>query len=104
MNALARTRILEDLTNHAEYLATDDAEVAERFLDAFETTLERLEQMPYIGVVAVLDNPALFGLRRWPIKGFEKYVILYLVLEDVVDLVRVLHTSQDLIAILEAEP
>ena len=82
MNAVARARVLQDLTDHAVYLATDDAQVAERFLDAFETTLERLEQMPYIGVAVPLDNPALFGLRRWPIKGFEKYVILYLVLED----------------------
>ena len=88
----------------ADYLEMGDPDVAERFLTAFEAAIERLTQMPYLGVAQVSGNPALFGLRRWPIKGFEKYLIFYLVLEDIVDLVRVLHSSQDLKAILENEP
>jgi plasmid stabilization system protein ParE len=36
-------------------------------------------------------------------KGFEKYLIFYLVLDDVVDVVRVLHSSQDIQAILSDE-
>ncbi len=103
MNVIRRDKALEDLADCAFYIAEDDPAVADRFVDAFEFSVERLAQMPYIGVAHPSDNPALFGMRRWPIKGFEKYLIFYLVLEDVIDIVRVLHAAQDIAAILEME-
>lgn len=57
--------------------------------------------MPYVGAVYPSDNPALFGLRRWPIKGFEKYWIFYLVFEDAIDIVRIVHSARDLERVLE---
>ncbi|MGH9841415.1 MAG: type II toxin-antitoxin system RelE/ParE family toxin [Blastocatellia bacterium] len=103
MNVVRREKALEDLADCAFYIADDDPAVADRFVDAFELSVERLAQMPYLGVAHSNDNPALFGLRRWPIKGFEKYLIFYLVLEDVIDIVRILHVAQDIAAILEGE-
>ncbi len=100
MNVTRRDQALADLADLAFYLGQDDPDVADRFLDAFEAAAERLAQMPYIGVAHPVKAPALFGLRRWPIKGFEKCVIFYLVFEDSIDIVRVLHTSRDIENIL----
>ena len=96
MNIFRREVALADLADHAFYLAQDDPDLADRFLDAFEQAAERLSQIPYIGVAYTLHNPTLFGLRRWPIKGFEKFLIFYLVFDDAVDIIRILHTSRDL--------
>ena len=103
MTVNRRAKALDDLTDHATYIASDDPEASDRFLDAFAASVDRLAQMPNIGVAQHNENPALFGMRRWPIKGFEKYVIFYLVLEGTVDIVRVLHASQDLERILQEE-
>ena len=103
MTVNRRAKALDDLTDHAFYIAEDNLEASERFLDAFAVTIDRLAQMPNIGVAHHSENAALFGVRRWPIKGFEKYMIFYLVLEGAIDIVRVLHVSQDLERILQEE-
>jgi toxin ParE1/3/4 len=38
----------------------------------------------------------LTGMRRWPVKGFEKILLFYFPLPDGLDLVRVVHGSRDL--------
>lgn len=103
MNVFRRTQVLVDLADCAFYLALTDPEIADRFLDAFEASATRLAQMPYIGVIHPTDNPALFGLCRWPVKGFEKYLIFYLVFDDEIDIIRVLHAAQDLASVLADE-
>ncbi|MBI1766274.1 MAG: type II toxin-antitoxin system RelE/ParE family toxin [Acidobacteria bacterium] len=103
MNVFRRTQVLADLADCAFYLALTDPAIADRFLEAFEASATRLAQMPYIGVAQLTDNAALFGLRRWPVKGFEKYLIFYLVFDDAIDIIRVLHAAQDIAAVLADE-
>ena len=103
MKIFSRDQALADLAEHAFYLAQDDSAIAGRFLGAFEDATERLSRMPFIGAIFPIQNPALFGLRRWSIKGFEKFLILYLVFEDAIDIVRVLHTSRDIERILSED-
>ncbi|HMV49733.1 MAG TPA: type II toxin-antitoxin system RelE/ParE family toxin [Blastocatellia bacterium] len=103
MNIVRREKALEDLADLAFYIANDDADAADRFLDAFEASIAQLSQMPYLGVAHPAGNPALFGLRRWPIKEFAKHLIFYLVFEDTIDIVRVLHAARDLERILDKE-
>ena len=103
MKVIRRDRALSDLADLALYIAQDNQEVADRFLDAVEEAVDRIAQLPYIGTAHPSSNPALLGLRRWPINGFEKYLIFYLVFEDTIDLVRILHSARDLTHILEGE-
>lgn len=63
-----RNRSLEDLADHAFFLGLDDSSLADRFIHAVDQSIERLTQMPYIGTICFVDNPSLFGLRRWPVK------------------------------------
>lgn len=59
--------------------------------------------MPLIGVDRGFINPKLFGLRMWFVKGFENYLIFYRPFGNYIEIVRVLHPSQDRDAILAVE-
>jgi toxin ParE1/3/4 len=58
------------------YLVEQDApDVAFRFVDAVDESIEQLRQMPKMGRLKMLHNPALKGLRVWPVQGFEEILI-----------------------------
>jgi toxin ParE1/3/4 len=50
-----------------------------------------------------LNNPKLAGLRAWPVNGFPEMRIYYLVSENVLRIVRVLHSRRDIGPMLEAD-
>jgi toxin ParE1/3/4 len=43
------------------------------------------------------------GLRRFPVKGFEKYLLFYLSGSQGIDVIRVVHGARDIGAIFEIE-
>jgi plasmid stabilization system protein ParE len=53
--------------------------LAFRFVDAVEASVEQLLRMPHMGAPRELRNPALKGLRVWPVKEFEEFLIFYVV-------------------------
>ena len=52
-------------------------ETAERFLDQLISSFEDLSRMPRMGVLCGFRKPATRRLRRWPVKGFENWLIFY---------------------------
>ncbi len=48
-------------------------------------------------------NPKLWGIRLWFVKGFEKYLIFYRVFDNYIEIVRVLHSAQDIDSIMDDE-
>ena len=86
------------------YLVTENApDAAFRFLDAVDDSIEQLLPLPHAGVPRYSKNPALEGLRSWPVKGFEDIRIYYLLLPNVLRVVRVLHGRRDVQGILARE-
>ncbi len=55
---------------------------------------------PKAGAPRHTGNPALVGLRVWPVKGFDEFRVYYVIGEDVFRVVRVLHGRRDIDAIL----
>lgn len=78
------------------YAANANIEVADRFLASVSTTLENLATVPESGIPVPVKREELTGMRRWPVKGFEKILLFYFPLPDGLDLVRVVHGSRDL--------
>jgi plasmid stabilization system protein ParE len=79
------------------YLVDQDVpHVAERFLDAVEKTISKLTTRPSIGAPKKFRDPRLYGLRTWPVTGFEAVRIYYLLSADVLTVVRILHGKRDL--------
>ena len=71
-------------------------EVAERFTDAVDATCRQLLVHPRSGLQCDFRNQRLRGLRRFPVKGFENYLIFYSPRPHGLDVIRVLHGARDL--------
>jgi toxin ParE1/3/4 len=85
-----------DLIAIADYIAADNPEAAERFLDAAEAAFGFIASMPSVGRAYRVQSPAAQGMRVWRVEGFERYLILYRALESGLEIVRVLHGSRDI--------
>jgi toxin ParE1/3/4 len=78
-------------------------EVATRFRDAVRSTVQSLCQHPWVGAHHHSTNPHLQNLRAWPVARFEAIRIYYLVDEDSIRVIRILHGKRDVKRILQRE-
>src|SRR5262252_4251542 len=84
-----------DLIEIADYIAADNPEAAERFLDAAEAAFDRLAALPSIGLTVPFQSALAQGLRVWRVEGFERCLIFYRPAESGIEVVRVLHAARD---------
>ena len=84
-----------DLEEFWLYIAQDDPNAADNFIDGLTERFEALCHSPSMGAAC----PELAeNLRRFPIRG---YVIFYSVRGDVLVIERVLHGARDIEALFE---
>jgi toxin ParE1/3/4 len=101
---VVRPRVDRDLDEQAYYYATEASpEVGHRFLVAAHDTFALLATQPQMGWQSRLGRPELKRLRVWRVKGFERVLILYVPLADGVEILRVVHGSRNLQALLRRE-
>jgi toxin ParE1/3/4 len=85
-----------DLVEHFVYLAENAGlETADRFLLQADASFSDLVRHPALGVELASSRVEMAGMRKWQVKGFEKFLIFYRPRRDGVSIVRVLHASQD---------
>jgi toxin ParE1/3/4 len=77
--------------------------VADHFQLAVNHAISAASKRPNAGSPRRHRNPALIGLRTWTVKGFDKFRIYYLVGQNMLTVVRVLHGKRDISAILEKQ-
>lgn len=94
MKLVRRRRAVEDIDEHAAYIAERNPRAAYRFLDEVEQTFDVLRRHPGIGSPR-LDH-VVSGLRAWPVSGFGSYVVLYFITHGAVQVVRIVHAARDL--------
>lgn len=90
-----------DLLQHFVYIGEQSWDAASRFLTAAQDACKLLARMPGAGAVREFKNPKASGMRSWPIKGFENYLIFYLKTDTGIEIVRVLHGARDLDRVFE---
>jgi toxin ParE1/3/4 len=93
----------QDLLEHVLYLTKINLDIAERFIDASEETFVKLAQMPRKGKLREREHPELVGVRQWFVSGFDHYLIFYRPIKGGIEILRVLHGTQDIDAILDSE-
>lgn len=54
-----------------------------------------------MGVRYETENPRLMRMRRWPVTGFENYLVYYRPLRDGIEIVRILHGARDIARLLK---
>jgi len=77
--------------------------VADRFSAAVAAAIGAALKRPKAGAPKPVNNPALAGLRTWPVRGFDEFRVYYVLRQDVFTVVRVLHGKRDVGAILEEQ-
>jgi len=101
---LIRPKADQDLEEQAFYLAQQAGpEMGHRFLVAAHETFTLLASKPGIVWHSRLNHPQLTDLRFFRISGFEKMLVLYLPVSAGIEILRVIHGSRNLMAIINRE-
>lgn len=93
---LKRPQAERDIEECFVYIGERNLDAVFAFLLSVEKSLELLATAPYIGFPRSFPDSGIEGLRMWLVEGFKNYEIFYLVDDDSVDVVRVLHAARDI--------
>jgi toxin ParE1/3/4 len=95
----------DDVTRQLRYylVKLNRPDVAFRFRDAIKKTAKSIGMRPLIAAPYPLRNPYLQNLRSLPVAGFEMIRFYFLLENDVVRVIRILHGKWDISTILERE-
>lgn len=88
----ARLDLLEQFVYFGEQAGV---EVAEHYFAAVDATCRQLIDHPRSGVLYDTGIARLKDLRRFPVKGFENYLLFYLPHQNGIDVIRVFHGARD---------
>lgn len=92
-----RREALQDIDGHYAYLlANAGLPTAERFLQALTASYRLLAAMPRMAQRYGFRRQSLSTLRRWPVSGFENWLILYRPRRRGIVVLRVLHGARDI--------
>ncbi len=97
MKVIVKSPVWDDLREIGQQIANDNPEAADHFLTAVEQALELLRNHPRIGRLRSFSTP---GVRSWLIPEFQNYLIFYIVSENEVQILAVLHGARDLASAL----
>ena len=85
----------QDLNEIANYFTENSIEAGERFFQAFNRKCQQLVAFPNSGKSYESIRPGLRGL------SFERYIIFYRILEDGIEILRVVSGRRDFRALFE---
>jgi toxin ParE1/3/4 len=88
-----------DLLHLARWIAHDSPDAAHGFLDAARAAADMLADLPELGPSGRFRGRGLSRIRIWPIRGFEKILMIYAAEPAGIDVLRVVHGARDLDAL-----
>lgn len=92
-----RPQVLEDVRDIAFHISTDSPRASRDFEQAFMNACSLLSASPEMGALRTFGNPHLTDVRFWPLRHFKKYLVVYCVHPDRLDVLRVVHGARDLL-------
>jgi toxin ParE1/3/4 len=84
------------------YLANAGTDVASRFVDAIERTVNQISRAPRSGSLRFAYELEIPDLRVRPVARFP-HLVFYVVGDDAVDVWRILHSRRDMLSALSEE-
>jgi toxin ParE1/3/4 len=101
--AVFRAKARRDVVEaHDRYVTEGGMPLGLRFLNDVEATIRRLEAFPVIGSTRYADIPDVHDNRHILLSEFP-YLIFYMILDDRLDVMRVLHQKRDIPEELSAD-
>lgn len=92
-----------DFSEVLAYLAEKSPHMVHPFIDALFGAIRLLEEYPEIAPAMEAPSAYQDGMRVWPVRNFEKWCIFYTISPDEIIVVRVLHASRDMEALLNED-
>jgi len=86
----------DDLLAILDYFAERSPQVADRFAEAVESSIDDAGRFPGRGSLKSFKDARLAGVRSWRVRGFKKYLIFYVPIENGIKVLAVLHGARDL--------
>ncbi|MBP1152541.1 type II toxin-antitoxin system RelE/ParE family toxin [Methylocaldum sp. RMAD-M] len=93
----------EDIASIVAYIALDHPSASQAFRESIRHTCSLLVEMPEMAPFCNFGHSRLMDIRLWPLKHFEKYLLIYRVTEEFLEIIRVVHGARNLPALFEAE-
>lgn len=87
--------VFEELVNLSFYLADEDEEIAQLFLNACDMTFQFLAANQFVGATREFNSSELTAVRMWRVKNFEKYLIFYTPTQTGVKILHLLQSATD---------
>ncbi len=98
-----RPQAERDIEEAFVFVAETDFDSGLNFLHAVEQSFEMIAENPFVGSERKFAAPELGNVRMWRVKSYEKHLIFYFVRDDVIEVLRVIHSARDYIRILDSE-
>ena len=73
-----RPKAREDIVEIAEYIAADNPDASDRFIDKVFEALDLLSKAPNLGSARRFRRKSLRGIRLWRVPQYENYLLIYL--------------------------
>jgi toxin ParE1/3/4 len=89
-----------DLHEHCNYLAQNSQISALQFFDAARQTFAALARMPGMGQRYQSEEDDIINIHKWAVKGFKQYLIFYRYDDELLEILRIVHATRDLIPLL----
>jgi len=101
---LIRPKADQNILDQAVYLATEGgSHIGHEFLVALHHIFNLLARQPRIGWRFALSSADIGPVRAFTVSGFRRFIILYRVSDDVIEILRVVHGSRNLSGLLSRE-
>ena len=100
---LKRPQAERDIEEAFVFIGADDFDSGLDFLFAVEQSLEFIAANPLVGSRRSFAVPGLKNVRMWRIKSYEKYLIFYLVHDQAIELLRLVHSARDYRRVLDEQ-
>lgn len=88
-----------DVREQTDFLASRDAAIALKFIEAIERAYRQIQENPSSGFCWNFTTKRLQGTRVKTVPGFRNQLIFFQEFPDSVRILRVLHASRDIAAI-----
>ena len=98
--ATARRDLLEQEVYFAEVQSN---ELRDRFRNNAAEAIKKISEFPGIGPEWRSSRSDLRGVRMWSIPQFPKLIIFYRKTDEVLEVIRILHTSRDIPGLLSKD-
>lgn len=88
---------MRDVADIHLFIAMNNPEAADRFLDALQLSFRTLAQWPEVGPRYQSNRAGLTGMRFWPVRRFANYLIFYRVTASPrqLHIIRIFHGARD---------